>query len=68
VPSQKNYSLQTTVHVEGHPIVMEIDIGAAISIISEDSFTNSDFFKFLPLETTQASLHTCTGQSIEVQR
>jgi len=35
VPSQKNYSLQTTLHVEGHPIIMEIDIGAAVSIISE---------------------------------
>ena len=66
LPSPQYKPLQTTLQVEGQPFVMEIDTGAAVSIISENTFSNSDFLKCLPLQATQARLHTYTGQGIEV--
>ena len=66
LPSQQNQPLRTTLQVEGHPFIMEIDTGAAVSIISENTFTNCDFLKCLPLQATQAHLRTYTGQCIEV--
>ena len=65
LPNQQNQPLQTTLQVEGHPFIMEIDTGAAISIISENTFTNCDLLKCLPLQATQACLRTYTGQCIE---
>jgi len=66
LPSPQYKTLQTTLQVEGQPFVMDIDTGAAVSIISENTFLNSDFLKCLPLQATQARLRTYTGQGIEV--
>ena len=52
--------------VEGHKLTMEIDTGAAVSIVSEDSVNNSPFLKCLPLQQTDVRLHTYTGQPVSV--
>ena len=63
LPSLQYKPLQTTGR---STFVMDIDTGAAVSIISENTFLNSDFLKCLPLQATQARLRTYTGQGIEV--
>ena len=53
--------LQTTMLVEGHTLTMEIDTGAAVSIVSEDTVNSSPFLKFLPLQRTDVNLRTYTA-------
>ena len=47
--------------VEGHTLTMEIDTGAVMSIVSEDTVNSSPFLKCLPLQQTDVNLRTYTG-------
>jgi len=50
--------------VQGKPLVMEVDTGAAISIISEETYDT--LFSQVLLNQTTVSLHTYTGESISI--
>ena len=52
--------------VEGHKLTMEIDTGAAVSIVSEDTVNSSPFLKCLHLQQTDVGLRTYTGQPVSV--
>ena len=58
--------LQTTMVVEGHNLTMEVDTGAAVSLVSEETVNNSSFLKCLPLKQTSVRLRTYTGQPVSV--
>ena len=58
--------LQTTMMVEGHNLTMEVNTGAAVSLVSEDTVNNSPFLKCLPLQQTSVRLCTYTGQAASV--
>ena len=58
--------LRTTMVVEGHDITMEVDTGAAVSLVSEDTVNNSPFLKCLPIQQTNVRLRTYTGQPVSV--
>ncbi len=62
--STKPYTVE--VELNGIPVAMELDIGAAVSIINESTF--SDLQKSAPpsLQPSASKLRTYTGQSIEV--
>jgi len=57
--------LKTTLLVEGHLLTMEIDTGAAISLVSEET-VHSSFMKDLPCQSTDVRLRTYTGESVPV--
>ena len=52
--------------VEGHNLIMEVDTGAAVLLVSEDTLNNSPFLKCLPLQQTSVILCTYTGQAMSV--
>ena len=58
--------LQTTLTVEGHEIIIEIDTGAAVSLVSENTVNSSPFLKCLPLQPTSVRLRTYTGEPVSV--
>ena len=66
VQGSNSKPLQTTMLVEGHKLTMEIDTGAAVSIVSEDTVNSSPFLKCLPLQQTNVRLRTYTGQPVSV--
>ena len=53
--------LKTTLLVERHQLTMEIDTGAAVSLVSEET-VNSSFMKDLPLHPTDVRLRTTRGR------
>ena len=59
--------LQTTVQLEGHFFVMEVDMGAAVSLINETAYQSSSFLKKLPLQLSTVQLCTYTGEKIAVK-
>ena len=52
--------------VKGHNHTMEVDIVAAVSLVSEETVKNSSFLKCLPVKQTNVRLHTYTGQPVSV--
>ena len=65
VHTPNNNPLKTTLLVEGHQLTMEIDTGAAVSLVSE-AMVNSSFMKDLPLHPTDVRLRTYTGETVPV--
>ena len=65
LPSQQTKPHQADVEIEGHHLNMEIDTGAAVSIIS-DARTSLSHLQILPLQPTQVKLRIYTGESIPV--
>ena len=63
VSTPEGKPLQTTIDVEDHPFMMEIDTGAAVSLINEKS---SPFLSKLPLQSSMVQLRTYTGETISV--
>ena len=57
--------LKTTLLVEGHQLTMEIDTGAAVSLVSEET-VHSSFMKDLPCQSTDIRLRTYTGEPVPV--
>ena len=66
LPSQQSKPLLADVEIEGHPLNMEIDTGAAVSIISDKTRTSLPHLHKLPLQSSQVKLRTYTGESIPV--
>ena len=66
LPSQQSKPLKADVEVEGHHLNMEIDTGAAVSIISDKIRSSLPNLHKLPLQPTQVTLRTYTGESIPV--
>ena len=66
VSCQEGKPLQTTVYLEDHPFVMEVDTGAAVSLINEVTYKSSPFLKGLPLQSSTVQLRTYTGEEITV--
>ena len=66
LPCQQTKPLQTDIEIEGHHLSMEIDTGAAVSIISDRTRTSLPYLEKLPLQPTQVTLRTYTGESIPV--
>ena len=64
---QEGRPLQTTVKLEGHPFVMEVDTGAAVSLINENVYKSSPVLRRLPLQSSSTQLRTYTGEGITVK-
>ena len=64
---QEGRPLQTTVKLEGHPFVMEIDTSAAVSLINENVYQSSPVLRRLPLQLSFIQLCTYTGEGITVK-
>ena len=52
--------------VEEHNLTMEVDTGASVSLVSEETVNNSQFLLCLPLQQTNVTLRTYTGQPVSV--
>ena len=66
LPSQQAKPLQATISIEGDPFTMEVDTGAAVSIISDKTRSNSPNLQNLTLQPNSAKLNTYTGETIPV--
>ena len=66
VSTPEGKPLQTTIDVEDNPFVMEIDTGAAVSLINETTYKSSPFLSKLPLQSSMVQLRTYTGETISV--
>ena len=66
LPCQQTKPLQTDIEIEGHHLSMEIDTGAAVSIISDRTRTSLPYLEKLPLQPTQVTLRPYNGESIPV--
>ena len=64
LPSQQTQPLQADIEIEGHHLKMEIDTGAAVSIISDATRISLSHLQMLSLQPTQVKLRTYTGESI----
>ena len=64
VPTNRNMSLLTTVLINDIPLSMEIDTGAAFSVISKQTYT--EHFSQCSLQSTKVNLKTYTGESFIV--
>ena len=56
----RDSSIKVVVTMDGQPISMEVDIGAAVSLISKE--VRSQF----PLQPSTATLHNYTRQSTDI--
>ena len=56
--------LQAVINIEGNPLTMEVDTGAAVSIISDKTWNSILKLQKLLLQSTTAKLRTYTGHSI----
>ena len=66
MPCQQVKSLQAVINIEGHPLMMEVDTGAAVSIISNKTRNSIPNLRKLVLQSTSAKLRTYTGETIQV--
>ena len=64
VPGQQSKPFQVEVSVEGNPLTMEVDTGAAVSIISNKTLNSIPNFLKLLLQPTPDTLQTYTGEII----
>jgi hypothetical protein len=60
----KSQPLEVTMNVNKNSVVMEVDTGAGLSLVSEETY--SSFFQSCPLKQTSIQLHTYGGQPIRV--
>ena len=65
VLSSNSKLLLTTVLLEGHKLIMEINTGAVVSIVSKDTVNSSPFLKCLPLQQTDVTLCTYARQPVK---
>ena len=65
VKMASHYKLLCT-YVENQPFVMEVDTGAALSVINESIYKSSPILNKLPLQSSTVQLRTYTGKEITV--
>ena len=56
--------LEVTVQVDGHQLVMEVDTGASLSLISHETYRR--FWPSRPLEASSVNLRTYSGDQVGV--
>ena len=61
---QKDRALTVSMMVEGERITMQIDTGAAVTVISKELYQEK--FKHLPLQPTKMILRTYSGEKLEL--
>ena len=67
VSSRRNKPYRTTINVNGYPLLMEIDTGASVSVVGEDSFKKITEGRLtVQLQETSTQLQTYTKESITV--
>jgi predicted aspartyl protease len=66
VSSPRKSSILVSVQIEGEDVTMEVDTGAAVSVISEATYEKVFKNVKLQLQPTPISLRTYTGEDIEV--
>ena len=64
VQDHRTKPLQVTVELNGKSVVMEVDTGAAVSLMSET--TQRNLFPNTELQQTAVKLHTYTAESLSV--
>ena len=64
LPGPQTNPIQVTVSIENQDVLMEVDTGASLSVISEATYKSLS--TVLPLQPTQAKLCTYTGESLGV--
>lgn len=62
--SAGQHGIKVPIKPNNQSALMELDTGAGISIISEETYTK--FFKDVPLEPSTTKLHAYTGDPIQV--
>lgn len=68
VGTGSNNPFHATIIVNGRPLTMEVDTGAAVSIVSETTFSSlQDGTSSLQLQPTTTRLRTYTGEPIHVK-
>ena len=67
VGCQDGKPLQTTLYVEDHPFVMEVDTGAVLSLINKSVYKSTPLFNKLPLQSLTVQLRTYMHWSVKVQ-
>ena len=66
VSSPRNPPLRTTVILNGREVVMEVDTGAAVSVISEETYRQTWKNNPPALQPSAAKLKTYTGETLTV--
>ena len=64
VGSNRNSPITVTLQINGQPVVMEVDTGAAVSLISSDM--QKKYLHSVALEPSEAILTTYTGEQIPI--
>jgi len=64
LPGPQTNSFQVTVNIESQDVLMEVDTGTSLSVISE--MTYKSLSSAPSLQSTQAKLRTFTGESLGV--
>ena len=62
--SERDHPIKIDVVVAGEPLTLELDTGAAGSVISQEEFAHL-LEKRVKLETTSLELHTYTGGKVK---
>lgn len=62
--SAGQHGIEVPIELNNQSVLMELDTGAGISIISEE--THAKYFKGIPLERSTTKLHAYTGDPIHV--
>ncbi|KAL1270472.1 hypothetical protein QQF64_029488 [Cirrhinus molitorella] len=63
--SRGSKAYKVTVLLEGQPVKMEIDTGAAVSLVSDAVY--SEILSNLPLKPPDVTLKTYTGESVAMK-
>ena len=66
LPGQQSKPVKVVINIEGSPVTMEVDTGAAVSIISDKTRNNMPNLQKLTLQPSPATLRTYTGETISV--
>ena len=66
LPDQQSKPVQAVINIEGNPVTMEMDTGAAVSIINDKTRNDIPDLQKLTLQPSLATLRTYTGETISV--
>jgi len=66
IDGRSSHPITVQLEVQGKPLLMEVDTGAAVSIISEETYDT--LFSQVPLNQSTVGLRTYTGESISIRR
>jgi len=64
IDGRSSHPITVQLEIQGKQLVMEVDTGAAVSVISEETYDN--LFSQVPLTQASVGLRTYTGESISI--